>query len=821
MHESDDEVGAGQSAPSRSADGEIEYNYSDYPDRNDDEVGEDLGATELYGDEYHDEEYEWASSEAPPSPDRSAFPDTRSPSPATTPAQAAERVAADAQIAQIAGDLVEMYESSGGAQLHVPASSAPSSTFGTELDEHTLSSLYGSGAGVTSADVTVQAEEGELVEPEAEQPSASLPAAAEQSSIDAETFAPRLDPPLDPHHAFIRSADFGPTVQHVGNIEYELAQPVRSSSPPRFERPATVHNVDSPVTSADEQEDYRQIDNGMVRVGVDEEEMLDSTFVGRDRPLGPAADASGEARHEQDDVETTAEPQKGLLIIDDDENMGDDQNVGNMGVIERTDELTSNGSAPQTTHRQYGATPPPATTAEGQEVLPIVGGVAPPVNLDIVPEPVQTLSEQAPANVGRAVIGAALPLDAPSHAVERDAHSDEAAAGGPIQPFELDAPRDTASLSHTSSHLNRAPASEFATSDTRVPYAVPPTAHRKDSPLEEGEVAEDDEMVRVGVMPDEMRDAALFEEARPLATAVDASKVARVEQQDTQAAPLAPNALVVIDDDDEEDVTQGGPGNITLQDPAMSVTAETISRASPPVADTTTSAASDDGHVSNRVESFPAGVAPPKNPSILPDNSVSDAPMTTSADYVALESEDEDDEDVETEDAFEPIADSAGHDVEHAILGLDADETVQPVYEAPTLPGESESEDQDRRVAQVPASPSEPVSAEVEEDQTTGPDADGQGRPAEKPSEQQRSSSGDPILSGDPSDSDSGGVSGDAGADTDRSAALATVQVIIEVDTDAEGDKPTEVRDLCQSFFGPLLTRCFPGRVSAWEQHCR
>ncbi|GAA6034683.1 hypothetical protein JCM8097_001116 [Rhodosporidiobolus ruineniae] len=131
-------------------------------------------------------------------------------------------------------------------------------------------------------------------------------------------------------------------------------------------------------------------------------------------PLQQLVDASTSAQREAQDFEQPPVQESGLMVVDDDEEDFQAAQTASDVVVETAPPAPA---SPQ--KRVLGATPPPADaestalTAEGDQP-PIIDGVAPPQNLDLVPEPL-------PASP----VAASLPLSAPSPAPASAPFADE------------------------------------------------------------------------------------------------------------------------------------------------------------------------------------------------------------------------------------------------------------------------------------------------------------------------------------------------------------------------------------------------------------
>lgn len=585
---------------------DVEYEYA-----NGLESGPELGPD---GDAAFDEEYEarGPDSSVPGSPDRSAFPDS-SPPPAASeyPREAAEREAAEAQLAKIASDLVQMHQADRDAELCV-TSAALDSVAGSTLVEYAGDggvdpySLYGSLPAAAEQNQATFEEAPSSPQAIAAVPTMDFgPTAPAVPSMD---FGPTDDSAtFDPHHAFLRGRDDPEPTQRVKGIEYELARPPRSSSPPHFQVPPTQHRIDSPVTSV-EGEGYEQADGEKMRVGVDEEEMRDSTFVGRERPLQTAVAADHGHVREQADLDAVGATNAGLRVVDDDdEDEAQEQPASALVPIS----APKADSAPRVV---LGATPPPPDAEGPQAAAPIVEGVAPPVNNDILPEApfVLPASERLDRTRTDEDDTSFVPMtgshDAPLPRLSPDP------SNAPVQPFATGSSPTTSPTAPQPSLLNRETATEEITSDPRVPYPVPPTVHRETTPVEDEDLLRAEEFVRVGVEEEEMCDASLVGEALPLQGAMDAAASRVVEQQDTAPGPTSGSPLLVIDDDEEAmDVGESEPSRAPATPPA-SASSGTVHRrlvlgATPPPPGA--EEMQDAPHISN-------GVAPPVNPDILP-----------------------------------------------------------------------------------------------------------------------------------------------------------------------------------------------------------
>lgn len=615
--------------------------------------------------------------------DRSAFPDSPSPS-GPDDALSAEQVAAEAHLAAIADELIDMHGSDPNSELRVSSSAleAVDSPTGSLPPPHPHS-LY-------ALDQPAHDLDPETLDSRHYPPPSSPSQAVEASGITTLTFGADSEPPLEPHRPFLRTSDRPSQVQHAGNIEYELAPPPRSSSPPRFPPVPTEHRVDSPVTAdGDELEAERGGSDEVIRVGVAEEEMADSTFVGRNLSLRGAIDASREDLHEQADLESTPAASQALVVIDDDEE-AEEPSV----PFPKPAAPPIATSPERSPRKRIGATPPPTYEAV-QTTAPIVDGVAPPVNYDILPEaPVR--EKRIPEPPVPATTAARDDAKQPEEAhVSQDAG----------QTRSLKSAEDTATL--PSAQLNRESAAQEVTSDSRVPFQLPPTIHRPDSPIDEDELSEDSDVVRVGVTAEEESDARLVEEAKPLASAVDAYHTSLHEQDDFSTGDNASSAaLTVVDDDADANTT-------TAFDEAVEASAAVLDS----VQATQTSHGTSDapsGHVSRIEEatSFPYGVAPPLNPDIVPEPTSPEPTETDDtfnvADFVALGSDDEEDESDAPSSAGLPITGSLHAEQlskidsdppqARSVLGLPPGDAFATVDASPAMALDSEDEDREAEV---------------------------------------------------------------------------------------------------------------------------
>ena len=444
----------------------------------------------------------------------------------------------------------------------------------------------------------------------------------------------------------------------------------------------------------DELEATREGSDELVRVGVDEEEMADSTFVGRNLPLRGAIDASREDVHEQADLERTLDTSQALVVIDD-----DDEEAEEPSEPAQKPAAPPIASSPERSPRKrIGAAPPPTDEAV-QATAPIVDGVAPPVNYDILPEAAvyQERTPEPPVLASNASPDEAnQPAEAP---VPQDAG----------QTRSLKSPEETATL--PSAQLNRESAAQEATTDSRVPFQLPPTVHRPDSPIDEDELSEDSDVVRVGVTAEEESDARLVEEAKPLASAVDVYHTSLHEQDDfstvsTGGDASSAAAMTIVDDDADANTT-------TAFEEAVEASAAVLDSVQATQTSHDTSDAPS-GHVSRIEEAtaFPYGVAPPLNPDIVPEPK-SPQPTETDdtfnvADFVALGSDDEEDESDAPSSAALPITGSlqaeqlSKIDSEppqaRSVLGLPPGDDVATVEASPAMAVDSEDEDREAEV---------------------------------------------------------------------------------------------------------------------------
>lgn len=655
-----------------------------------DEEGSDIDRHALFLDEEYemdadgevsaDAEHMREADTGPPAPvDRSAFPDSSSPA-RESDTFPAERRATEAEISAIVDELVSMHDMNSTSALHVLPSThitAAASSASGEPYSHAASveGLERGGSDLRYAPGSTSPRPASA----ADASPATTPSVGPASSVGR----------LDPHRPFLRHSVASSVVRHAGNIEYELAPPGRSLSPPRFERVPAGHRVDSPVTvDGDEQDaEGEAVDDEVIRVGVDEEEMADSSFVGRVQPLSGFVDASREDVHEQADLEDMTTDSQALVVIDDDDD-GDDAEGHR---LDKPVEKTTGPPVPQALPRKrIGATPPPSFEGEGP-VAPIIAGVAPPVNFDIVPDPPHQPERDSettfPAHTGRL-----------EHKEESLAPPAPDSAG---QTRSLKGGEDEPKL--PSALLNRESAAQEATIDTRVAFQVPPTIHRPDSPLEEDELSEeDDEVVRVGVAAEEELDARWVEEAKPLARGIDVSDRPRHEQVDVAVAAedAGSAALTIVDDDVDAASPTIDPVEAT---PGLASVQASLSTVSP------STAPAELLFRREEATAFPYGVAPPQNPDIVPASTAA-LPAATDdtfdvADFVALGSDD--DEDVFDAQSTAPLpitrssqaehhpvtesdtADATGHQV----LGLPAEDAASATYESPVAALDSDEEE--------------------------------------------------------------------------------------------------------------------------------
>ncbi|GAA5901064.1 hypothetical protein JCM8208_007607 [Rhodotorula glutinis] len=493
----------------------------------------------------------------------------------------------------------------------------------------------------------------EPIEPIILEPVVAQPATSHASFAPSAPVDPAFDAPLAPSSADAASTG-DPRVPlstisapHLSShFRLEDRPPMSLSSPIPYPPVRAEHNVDSPVHSDDERVDL--VDEAPVRVGVSDEEMRDAALVGRHVPLASMQDGSPVRAKKAYDLpaeEGEAEQaQGGLTIFDDDASFPPSRS----GELESVAQALA--AAPHA-HAFIGATPPPIDGDEGKEQQPpIVDGVAPPQNLDIVPEsappspPRAHVEPPAPAPVelerARDASPAAVP-EVPHASFAPSAPVDPSIDAGRA-PTALDlahspspaAPSPALSPRAFSSHFQLAPGPTPAL-DSPIPYPPVHAEHSVDSPVhsdDERVDLVDEAPVRVGIDDEEMRDEALAGKVRPLEEAVDASGAAgALEQVDVEMdgeEGIGASGLLVVDDDAD------GFGSVEVEEePALVVdeapTAPLKSLeqldAEPSFLGTTRPSALDHGDERPPIVD---GVAPPQNPSLLPDPLPASPPAT-------------------------------------------------------------------------------------------------------------------------------------------------------------------------------------------------
>ncbi|CDR46204.1 hypothetical protein NBRC10512_004314 [Rhodotorula toruloides] len=592
------------------------------------------------------------------SPDRSAFQqDSASPEPID--ANAASQAAA--QLDAIASNLVDLFDRGEPSLVQVPqdalaASEEPRIDAAKAVDglvEPDRASSPAAGADNHRA-LSPGIDEHEGMETSAEARERATPAVklAEDSSIQlGEAASVILAPPetamistsaASSSGALQRSAPFR-TLQHPAFSSHfgeESGPQPDFASRVRYEMPPTIHRVNSPARSDSAGPDLPQ--DGSIRIGVTDEEMLDASLVGRHVPLWQAEAATSAAVRQQEDggFHSTS---GGLLVIDDDAEAGQ----------------TPSPPRPQTpvpavtASKPAGATPPPADQLD--DVPTIIDGVAPPQNFDIVPAPLP----RSPSPVAHTTSAAHRHV-ASSLKAAADEESPAPPADAPMStPASLAKTDSAEDLDHTHLQSEIGPQPAF---DSRVRYEAPPAIHSVDSPVHDDDgdsEAREDGAVRVGLSDEELQDAMLAGSAPRLATTDNLLEHDVQEQRDTDVeAERASAGLVVIDDDAAEDEQTQQPlsdlhpadrvepsedkGHELGASPPPSASVD----AQPPVVD---------------------GTAPPQNPALLP----STVPRETGlGDFVAFGDTDEDEHDADELSA----ADEAG-----------------PSLEAPKSPGDTAS----------------------------------------------------------------------------------------------------------------------------------
>ncbi|BGP51698.1 hypothetical protein JCM10450v2_007648 [Rhodotorula kratochvilovae] len=432
---------------------------------------------------------------------------------------------------------------------------------------------------------------------------------------------------------------------HVSShFRFEAVPTPALDSPIPYPPVHAEHNVDSPVHSDGDLgagEDPTG-EEAPIRVGVAEEEMHDGALVGRMVPLAMLEDGSPTRAREARDVDTpAAEEQGGLVIVDDDASLPPSRAPEPEPLEAQADEESHVRE-----RVVLGATPPPEQ--DGDENLPpIVEGVAPPQNLDIVPAPVPRTPPpagpvvQAVEQPAAPASPAAEPVKAltPSLASFAPSAPVEPAFDAPLAPTDAEAASTgdphaslaTLSAPHLSSHF-RFEDVPTPPLDSPVPYPPVHTEHSVDSPVHEGDPSrgEEEAPLKVGVEAEELRDEALVGRARPLDSAVDASRMQVHEQEDVEMSGAeGAGGFVVIDDHAEiapaaEEVAQVAQADVTEVDKPEAE--RMVLTATPPPAETTDE------------QPFPPivdGVAPPQNPALVPAPAPSSPPSTVSAAPVA------------------------------------------------------------------------------------------------------------------------------------------------------------------------------------------
>lgn len=460
-------------------------------------------------------------------------------------------------------------------------------------------------------------------------PSAPLDAAADSPLVPSTREAESTGDPRIPSST-IAAPHFS------SHFKLEDRPAMSLTSPLPYPPVRAEHSVDSPVHSDDNLDD--QVDEAPIRVGVTDDEMRDGAFVGRLVPLASMQDGSPtrakEARDLPDGGEGESEPaQGGLTILDDDASF----------PPSRPGEPEALVAPPQVPHGQghervvLGATPPPADYEADEQHLPIVDGVAPPQNLAIVPESAPRTPPPAPApEPARQVAQPPAEMSSASAAEEPAAPLASYAPSAPVGPVfnadyapsapevsnddndSLAVPRSALSPPALSSHFAVAPGPTPAL-DSPLPYPPVHTEHSVDSPVHSGDERVDlvDEApIRVGVAPDEMQDESLVGRARPLGGAVDASAAGIAlahEQEDAEMGgeETGEGGLLIIDDDELAPFEQQADGqDASPVDLVSPVEAERIVvGATPPPA----------AEPADEEPPIVDGVAPPQNPSLLPE----------------------------------------------------------------------------------------------------------------------------------------------------------------------------------------------------------
>lgn len=623
------------------------------------------------------------------SPDRSAFQqDSASPEPID--ANAASRAAV--QLDAIASNLVDLFDRGVPSLVQVPqdtlaASEEPRVDAARAVDglvEADRASSPAAGADIHRAP-SAGIDEQESMETSAEARERATPAVklAEDSSIQPSETASCILAPPETARLAAPAASFGES-QRSGSLR-TLQHPAFSShvgeepgpqpdfaSRLRYEMPPTIHRVDSPVRSDSAGPDLPQ--DGSIRIGVTDEEMLDASLVGRHVPLSQAEAATSAAIRQQEDggIDSTS---GGLLVIDDDAGAG----------------LTPSPPRPQTpvpvatAPKIAGATPPPADQLD--DVPTIVDGVAPPQNFDIVPAPLP----RSPSPVAHTASAAHRHVaSSPKQAADKEspAPPTDASMLTPASLAKTDRAEDLDHISHLQSEIG--PQTAF---DSRVRYEAPPAIHSVDSPVHEDDgdsEAREDGAVRVGLSDEELQAAMLAGSAPRLDTTDNLVGHDVQEQRDMDVEVEGASAgLVVIDDDVAGD-------EHAHQQPLSDLRPADIVES--------TASGEDKGHKlgatpppSTSVDAQPPivnGIAPPQNPALLP----STVPRETGlGDFVAFGDTDEDEHDADNLSA----ADEGGPSLEAPkspsgtashILGLPAGEETVVVSNSAETSDDSDEE---------------------------------------------------------------------------------------------------------------------------------
>ncbi|BGP35386.1 hypothetical protein JCM10296v2_007222 [Rhodotorula toruloides] len=623
------------------------------------------------------------------SPDRSAFQqDSASPEPLD--ANAASQAAA--QLDAIASNLVDLFDRGAPSLVQVPrdalaASEEPGVDVTRAIDglvERERASSPAAGADVYGASLAV-IDEQEGIETPAEERKLATPAVklAEVSSIQpGEAASAILAPPetamvdtpaASSSEAWQRSAPFR-TLQHPAFSSHFGEEPGPQpdfASRVRYEMPPTIHRVDSPARSESAGPDRLQ--DGAIRIGVTDEEMLDASLIGRHVPLSQAEAATSAAIRQQEDggIDSTS---GGLLVIDDDAEAGQ----------------TPSPPRPQTpvpaatALKIAGATPPPADQLD--DVPTIVDGVAPPQNFDIVPAPLP----RSPSPVAHTTSTAHRRF-ASSPEPAADEESPAPPTGAPMLTPASPAKTDSAEDLDHSSHLQFETGPHLAF-DSRVRYEAPPVIHSVDSPVQDDDgdsEAREDGAVRVGLSDEELQDAMLAGSAPRLDTTDDLLKHDVQEQRDMDVEVEGASAGLVVIDDDAEGYEQAHQPLSDLR-PADKVDPTAFGQdkghklgASPPP--------------SASIDAQPTivdGIAPPQNPALLPSTVPREPGL---GDFVAFGDTDEDEHDAEElspADEADPSLEapkSRGGTASH-VLGLPAGEETVVVSNSAETSDDSDEE---------------------------------------------------------------------------------------------------------------------------------